>query len=409
MPTAISPASFYRRLWQADLLPVLVLAALTAVVFQLWPLDLDAARALATAEPPAKCFTLQDSVPWIWFYRHIGWIVAVPAVAAMGFLGLAAFRPALRRYRLHALIVILSLALGPGVLVNVILKDHWGRPRPRDVKEFGGRWEYSAPLSRGVSGRGKSFPCGHSSAGYALAVTYFLFRRKRPALAALSLLFALLLGSALGFARMAAGAHFLSDVLWSFYLTWLVSWLLYYFVFKVPGREDAGTPEALRLNRPLVIVGFVLVLGLVGGGLFASPVYKEFDALLPYDDVRLFCGRAEVTLRIVETDAVAVSARAEGFGPPWSAVYEADMDCFPPCWALVRRGWFTELGVHVEITAPADGLSRLRVSWQDGAFHAEGPAPLYPVELEHRNGTLDLPPSWQSASNIRVQSTLPAR
>ncbi|MEI9804295.1 MAG: hypothetical protein WDN48_07260 [Pseudolabrys sp.] len=30
------------------------------------------------------------------------------------------------------------MALGPGLAVNVLLKDHWGRPRPIDVTQFGG-------------------------------------------------------------------------------------------------------------------------------------------------------------------------------------------------------------------------------------------------------------------------------
>jgi lipid A 4'-phosphatase len=37
-----------------------------------------------------------------------------------------------------ALFLILTLVLGPGLLVNVALKDHWARPRPGMVTEFGG-------------------------------------------------------------------------------------------------------------------------------------------------------------------------------------------------------------------------------------------------------------------------------
>ena len=34
--------------------------------------------------------------------------------------------------------MVATLALAPGLLTNVILKSHWGRPRPIDVVEFGG-------------------------------------------------------------------------------------------------------------------------------------------------------------------------------------------------------------------------------------------------------------------------------
>ncbi len=35
-----------------------------------------------------------------------------------------------------------ALALGPGLLVNGILKEHWHRPRPVHVTEFGGNKPY---------------------------------------------------------------------------------------------------------------------------------------------------------------------------------------------------------------------------------------------------------------------------
>ena len=37
-----------------------------------------------------------------------------------------------------AVFLILSYALGPGLLVNVALKDNWGRPRPGHITQFGG-------------------------------------------------------------------------------------------------------------------------------------------------------------------------------------------------------------------------------------------------------------------------------
>ena len=39
--------------------------------------------------------------------------------------------------------LISSAALGPGLLVNVLLKDFWGRPRPHMVEEYGGGLPYT--------------------------------------------------------------------------------------------------------------------------------------------------------------------------------------------------------------------------------------------------------------------------
>src|SRR5262245_24310420 len=57
----------------------------------------------------------------------------------------------------RVLFLLWSLALGPGLLVNLILKDHWGRPRPSMIAAFGGGspyvpvWEISDFCARNCS------------------------------------------------------------------------------------------------------------------------------------------------------------------------------------------------------------------------------------------------------------------
>src|SRR5690348_14890564 len=68
------------------------------------------------------------------------WIVTL--VAAPAFLALA-WKLIMPRRRMlmparGAVLMIVTLTLGPGLLTNVVLKDHWGRPRPIDVIEFKG-------------------------------------------------------------------------------------------------------------------------------------------------------------------------------------------------------------------------------------------------------------------------------
>ena len=47
----------------------------------------------------------------------------------------------------------LLLALGPGLLVNRMLKPHWGRPRPNNIKSFDGTKDFLPVLDLGVAGR----------------------------------------------------------------------------------------------------------------------------------------------------------------------------------------------------------------------------------------------------------------
>lgn len=111
----------------------------------------------------------------------------------------------------------LTLIVGAFLINEVALKNHWGRPRPKQVIEFGGRQPFRpfyAPNFFSQPEPSKSFPCGHCTAGYYFFCLYFLGRRlKKPWLCQGGLLFALLFGSLIGLARIAQGGHFFTDVL----------------------------------------------------------------------------------------------------------------------------------------------------------------------------------------------------
>ncbi len=118
----------------------------------------------------------------------------------------------------------LSLALGPGLLVNGIFKTHWGRARPRMVSEFGGEKEFSRAFAiSDQCARNCSFVSGHSSLAF-FFVSFGLLarRRRREAIAA-----AVLFGSVVGLGRVLQGGHFLSDVVFSGFLTCFTAQILY--------------------------------------------------------------------------------------------------------------------------------------------------------------------------------------
>lgn len=135
-------------------------------------------------------------------------------------------------WRKPALTLVLSLVLGSGLIVNGIFKEHWGRPRPNQIEEFGGKLQFRAfyepHFSRDVFGYCcRSFPCGHCSMGFYFFTLYFLGRRLRyPWLSWFGIAIAFLLGGALSFARMAQGGHFLSDILGTILIMWLTAFLV---------------------------------------------------------------------------------------------------------------------------------------------------------------------------------------
>lgn len=119
----------------------------------------------------------------------------------------------------------LVFLLGPGLLVNGGLKEHWGRARPSQITEFGGVKHYTPPLLiSDQCDHNCSFVSGEASVGFAFAA--FGFAAANPRMRRVGLAAGLGLGSAFGLLRMAQGGHFLSDVFFAGLFTVALAWLL---------------------------------------------------------------------------------------------------------------------------------------------------------------------------------------
>ncbi len=206
-----------------ELAVLLLLVVVTSLVF--WQTDLDLRAAAWFYHPERALGPWPDQYwqPWKLLYDYAFPFTVVSGLASLLVYLLGHVHAPSRRFRRKALYILLVIALGPGLLVNLIVKDHWGRPRPVHVQQFGGEYGYIPPGQVGHTAD-KSFVCGHCSVGYAFFVLYFLSQNHKL------LYFILTLGLAwtLGFTRMTAGGHFLSDILWSGYLVFLVAFALYY-------------------------------------------------------------------------------------------------------------------------------------------------------------------------------------
>lgn len=129
-------------------------------------------------------------------------------------------------YRNSSVFIILLLLLGPGLVVNIGLKDNLGRARPSEIKEFGGKHEFTQPWLPGEMGTNSSFPSGHASVAFYLLAPWFIFRRQRPRTALFFLASGLCFGVLVSLTRILQGGHFLSDVLWSGGLVYLIGYFL---------------------------------------------------------------------------------------------------------------------------------------------------------------------------------------
>ncbi len=106
------------------------------------------------------------------------------------------------------------------------LKSFSASSCPWDMAAFGSsathvsHWLWT---TGGDGGRGRCFPAGHASAGFAFIGGFFAFRRVAPGVARCWLLASVAAGLALGLAQQARGAHFTSHTLWTGAICWCVA------------------------------------------------------------------------------------------------------------------------------------------------------------------------------------------
>ena len=206
------------------LIPLLAASAATGAI-DLAGADL-AVQALFYS--PGEGWVLGDREPWAFLY-HFGNLPAF-ALGAMGAIAfvLSFFSGRYRPDRTAALFVVALLALGPGLIVNTVFKDHWGRPRPADIVQFGGAETYRSFWNPGSPEQGRSFPSGHAAVGFFLMAPFFVLRRKAPGWARRALAAGILYGLTMGLGRMIQGGHFLTDVIWSGCMVYFTGLFLYY-------------------------------------------------------------------------------------------------------------------------------------------------------------------------------------
>jgi lipid A 4'-phosphatase len=183
-------------------------------------------------------FFLGDWAPFRLVHDHLAiavWAYAIAVIAAGG----ASF--ALRRTILGltpraAIFLLLSLALGPGLAVNTIFKDHWGRARPAQITQFGGTQKFMpAFVPSDQCRRNCSFPAGDPAMGFYLVSAAFL--AGGAAARRNGIIGAAAIGAALGIVRLAQGGHFLSDVVASGFIVAAIAWGLHWLILRTDAIE----------------------------------------------------------------------------------------------------------------------------------------------------------------------------
>jgi lipid A 4'-phosphatase len=221
-----------------DIWLTVAIGVAAAVLFIAVPqIDLAAARALYLGDGAFLWSHELIGVVWAKGTRNLARIII--AVLAIGLLvTLVRRRPIFGLDWRRFLFLLLCFGIGTGIVANGIFKDNWGRARPSQIVEFGGDKQFTpAFVIADQCPRNCSFVSGDAAFAFGtLGFALVAGRRARYVAAALTF------GALIGFGRMLAGGHFLSDVVFAGIFSVLTVLILERVLLPRPPPQAAAGP-----------------------------------------------------------------------------------------------------------------------------------------------------------------------
>lgn len=121
--------------------------------------------------------------------------------------------------------LVITAIISPGLVVNEVFKENFGRARPRQIEQFNGSKEFTRAFEMTNQCKHNcSFSSGHAAMGYffsAIAYTTNLLYFSRVYLTGI------VFGSIVGLSRIMMGGHFLSDVTVSAFIVLFLNHIIF--------------------------------------------------------------------------------------------------------------------------------------------------------------------------------------
>lgn len=366
---ATTSKNISKDLWLWLGLPFAALLLMT-VIFTVFDLD----RSISSHfYRPGEGWFLAKQPLWYWLHKK-GTIPGVVLAVGCLIVWLVSFyAPSLKDWRKPCLVVVLTAVLAAGLLVNAILKQYWGRPRPSQTIEYGGQWEYRPIFPPGTPGQGASFPCGHCTMGFVFLATAAFYRRSKP-LAVTGVATGLVLGTLLSAARVVQGAHFTSDTIWSFGLVGMTAVGLMLWLpeaEQIPATIEIS-PQTKARRIGLTIGTILAILIMTSGFLTRRPFYSTRAYPLPLPaqveslNIQLDYDPERLTILYSEQSQAELTVDAHGFG--WikfnyqqALEQQLDGHSLQLKLAIDAKSYFAELDHALTLTLPAARKGQLEL------------------------------------------------
>lgn len=168
-------------------------------------------------------------------FKHLPKIL-LPLMVIFLLLGFKSVYCKIRRHL--CLFALVTLLVGPGILVHNIFKDSWDRARPRHIVEFGGDKSFSpAWVISDQCERNCSFVSGHAAMGFYLMILGWLLGSRRWFYIGLAI------GAAVSMIRVIQGGHFFSDTVLAGFMVYWTIWLIAKWMHVPNPGDDWECPE----------------------------------------------------------------------------------------------------------------------------------------------------------------------
>ncbi|MCP4746288.1 MAG: phosphatase PAP2 family protein [Desulfobacteraceae bacterium] len=351
-------------------LSLVAFTALTGLTWLFLWLKLDI-RVADLFYSPNGGWIYQNAQPWKALYQYGTIPGLMLTLLTLGIFFGGFLKPELRNYQKGMLVVVLTTILGAGVLVNAILKPWCGRPRPREIIQYKGQWNYCAPCTGSTPGKGMSFPCGHCSMGFVF-VTLIYCRSNSKKIAYGGCAFGLVYGVLMGVARAAQGAHFATDTLWSLGVIVIVSLNLHYIAGPLIEKSVAHIKKFSIWKIALAGTSFFTAAFLIAIVFLTRRPYYEIESysISPAPHIQRLVIQSNVkfvkTSISYEDRPVKVSIVGQGFG--WVNAKEhvdfktaKEQNILKVQITALTEGYFPELRHQLLISLPLSFKDRIKV------------------------------------------------
>lgn len=142
------------------------------------------------------------------------------------------------KHYLPVIYIVLATLIGPLLLVNTVKDEIFCRARPESIEEFKGYKKFTPAFTLSDQcNKNCSFVSGHAAAIFMLFSLAFLIENQKKRRKAI--LYITILGLLVGVGRMAFGKHFASDIVFSGFFVYIVSYILA-LLFKLPSTNGTG-------------------------------------------------------------------------------------------------------------------------------------------------------------------------